>query len=91
MVRLAASVEPEEMVVVTNQKTREEVLCRVVSVKAYPNVKSQVEVEFTQRAPRFWGVNFPPEDWNPAERKRPEKRAGSDAPAETQVPSPVET
>ena len=32
-------------------------------------------IEFMDHpSPRFWGIAFPPEDWNPAERKRSQPR-----------------
>ena len=32
-------------------------------------------IEFMDHpSPRFWGIAFPPEDWNPAERKRAQPR-----------------
>jgi len=29
-------------------------------------------IEFMDSSPGFWGIAFPPDDWNPAERKRTE-------------------
>ena len=31
-------------------------------------------IEFMDSSPRFWGIAFPSEDWNPAERKRSQPR-----------------
>jgi hypothetical protein len=33
--------------------------------------KLEVGIEFSEPSALFWRVNFPPEDWNPEERKRP--------------------
>ena len=33
-------------------------------------------IEFMDHpSPRFWGITLPPEDWNPAERKRAQPRS----------------
>jgi TonB family protein len=60
VVRLSARVTPGQTVVVTNQRTSQELACRVVSVRTYREVKGYAELEFTQDAPSFWGFNFPP-------------------------------
>lgn len=60
VVRLSARVTAGQTVVVTNQKTSQELACRVVSVRTYRDVKGYAELEFTHDAPSFWGFNFPP-------------------------------
>jgi protein TonB len=57
VVRLSASISVGEMVVLTNQQTGADVLCRVAAVKAQPGIQNYVDLEFTQRAPGFWGAN----------------------------------
>jgi hypothetical protein len=47
-----------------------EVQCRVVYRKELEKGRFEVALEFSKPFPRFWGINFPPEDWNPAERKK---------------------
>jgi periplasmic protein TonB len=54
VVRLSAAVTPGELVVLTNNNTRADVICRVTSVKAQPGIQSYVHLEFTQRALDFW-------------------------------------
>jgi hypothetical protein len=55
-----------------NPKTELEAACRVATCEPEKNgSKFVVEVELTQPAPKFWGVVFPPENWDPAERKLP--------------------
>jgi TonB family protein len=46
------------MLVLTNLKSRQDAICRVVKVRSYSNSSSYVEVEFTHRQPGFWGVYF---------------------------------
>ena len=54
VVRLSANLSVGEMVVLTNQQTGADVLCRVAAVKTQPGIQNYVDLEFTQRAPGFW-------------------------------------
>ena len=47
-----------QLVVLTNQQSGADALCRVVNVKAQPGIQNYVELEFTQHAPGFWGDSF---------------------------------
>lgn len=78
VVRLAADAVQGQKVVLTNPRTRQEVLARVVLSRSHPNTKGYAEVEFTQTAPGFWGVSFPSEA---------PSRAASQPPAPTVTPS----
>jgi hypothetical protein len=44
---------------------------RIVNAKSSEEGKTEVGLEFSEPAPRFWRITFPPEDWNPADRKLP--------------------
>jgi len=33
--------------------------------------RAEIGVEFVKPSPLFWRIAFPPEDWDPSERKRP--------------------
>jgi protein TonB len=59
VVRLTASLTPGETVVLTNRATGADVLCRVTSVKSQPGIQHYVDLEFSQRAPGFWGDTSP--------------------------------
>src|ERR1700739_4728042 len=54
VVRLSASVTPGELVVLTNNRTGTDVICRVTNVKTQPGIQNYVHLEFTQRALNFW-------------------------------------
>src|ERR1700730_303958 len=54
VVRLAATVTPGELVVLTNNRTGTDVVCRVTSVKTQPGIQNYVHLEFTQRDLDFW-------------------------------------
>jgi TonB family protein len=58
VLRMSTSVNSGQMLVLTNLKSRQDAICRVVKVRSYSNSSSYVEVEFTHRQPGFWGVYF---------------------------------
>jgi TonB family protein len=62
VLRMATAVNVGQMLVVTNQKTKQDAICRVVKVRAYSNTQAYVEVEFTHRQFGYWGVHFSSED-----------------------------
>ncbi|HXW56864.1 MAG TPA: TonB family protein [Candidatus Cybelea sp.] len=58
VLRMTTPVTSGQMLVVTNLKSRQDAICRVVNVRSFPNMPSYVEVEFTQPQPGYWGVHF---------------------------------
>src|SRR5580704_2939286 len=58
VLRMATAVNAGQMLVLTNLKSRQDAICRVVKVRTYSNAAAYVEVEFTHRQPGFWGVYF---------------------------------
>src|SRR5256885_1521156 len=59
VIRLSSSVAPGQLVFLTNEKTKKEVVCQVVKSKNYRNVSGYVELEFTESVVGFWGMRFP--------------------------------
>src|SRR5260370_29121138 len=57
--RLSSSVAPGQLLFLTNEKTKKEVVCQVVKSKNYRNVSGYVELEFTEPVVGFWGMRFP--------------------------------
>jgi len=84
VVRLTAGLTPGETVVLTNRATGADVLCRVSSVKSQPGVQHYVDLEFSQRAPGFWGDASPAQSAavleTPAAVPRPGVLAAAPAP-----------
>jgi hypothetical protein len=68
---LGSTVQIKPSVLLINKTTRIEVQCRVISLKETEKGKIELGVEFVIPQPRFWGIAFPPEDWNNADRKKP--------------------
>src|SRR5208282_3366143 len=61
VIRLASTVTPGQLLFLTNDKTKKEVVCQVVKSKNYRNVSGYVELEFTEAVAGFWGMRFPGE------------------------------
>ena len=59
VIRMSTSVSVGQMLVVTNLKSRQDAICRVVKVRTFSNLQGYVEVEFTHKQPGYWGVYFP--------------------------------
>jgi len=59
VIRLSSSVSPGQLLFLTNEKTKKEVVCQVVKSKNYRNVSGYVELEFTESVVGFWGMRFP--------------------------------
>jgi periplasmic protein TonB len=61
VIRLSSSVAPGQLLFLTNEKTRKEVICQVVKSKNYRSASGYVELEFTEPVLGFWGMRFPGE------------------------------
>ena len=82
VVRMSTPLNVGQMLILTNLKTRQDAICRVVKVRNYSNSASYVEVEFTHRQPGYWGVYFESDTAEPAvESVSPEAAAAREAPA----------
>src|SRR5258708_589905 len=81
VIRLSASVAPGQLLFLTNEKTKKEVVCQVVKSKNYRNVSGYVELEFTESAVGFWGMRFP------GDRIGPGPLPGSPAPVSSSLAS----
>jgi hypothetical protein len=74
-----------QMLTLKNNKTQEEISCRVVFAHQNPTGKSEVGVEFLKPAPAFWRIAFPPTDWTP---KSPDAKGFTAKPGEKLAPAP---
>ncbi len=59
VIRLGSPVSAGQLLFLTNEKTKKEVVCQVVKSKNYRNVSGYVELEFTESVVGFWGMRFP--------------------------------
>jgi protein TonB len=86
VIRLASSLAPGQLVFLTNEKTKKEVVCQVVKSRNYRSVTGYVELEFTEPALGFWGMRFPSDRLAPAAPAAP---APSAAPATPRAAAPI--
>jgi TonB family protein len=95
VLRMSTAVSASQMLVVTNLKTRQDAICRVLKVRTFSNMQGYVEVEFTHKQPGYWGAIFPGEGPAPSNSAvapvaAPPVVAGSpvtNAPAQNVAPS----
>src|SRR3984957_4898080 len=73
VIRLGSPVSAGQLLFLTNEKTKKEVVCQVVKSKNYKSVTGYVELEFTESVVGFWGMRFPSD------------RIGTQAPASAPV------
>ncbi len=70
LVVLEAHIDPQKPALLVNTKTGTEVQCRIAHRKETEKSRFEIGLEFASPQPKFWGMNFPPEDWDPADRKK---------------------
>lgn len=87
VIRMSTSVNVGQMLVVTNLKSRQDAICRVVKVRTFSNLQGYVEVEFTHKQPGYWSVYFPSE--GPAIANKPTQPAAVEPAAPTIKKMPV--
>jgi hypothetical protein len=63
LLALAMKVKPGVRIFVRNRAIVEDKECRVVRVEQKHDGKSEVGVEFLRPDAKFWGLEFPPDDW----------------------------
>jgi hypothetical protein len=74
LVYLSAIVSEGQKLQMVNSITGEQILCTVSNVTKSAEAKAEWEVgiAFAEQKPRFWGISFPPDDWDRAKRRRSE-------------------
>ena len=70
MVKMTNRVARNQVIAIVNPKTAEELPCTVSFIGQKDAGKLEVGIEFSEPSPLFWRIAFPPEDWDPSERKR---------------------
>ena len=59
VIRLQAAVAQGQLLFLTNQESKREVVAQVTRMRVFRPTNCYVELEFTERAPGFWGLEFP--------------------------------
>lgn len=63
LISLAAAVIAGQQITVANHATQQISDCRVVYLGNAASGKIQMGIEFVKPAPKFWQIDFPPDDW----------------------------
>jgi TonB family protein len=88
VLRISALLAPGQLVFLTNEKTKKEVVCVVVKSKTDGNAVGYVELRFTEPAPGFWGMRFPSDTVLPQAATRPAAPASAPAPPKAAAVAP---
>jgi TonB family protein len=89
VLKMSATLSTGQMVVITNLKSGQDAICRVVKVRPHGNAHSYVEIEFTQRQPGYWGVYFASDGPELAKRVAPAAAAQAAPVASPLAATPV--
>ena len=87
VIRLSSPVAPGQLLFLTNEKTKKEVVCQVVKSKNYKSMSGYVELEFTESVVGFWGMRFPSD--RPAGQAAPTTATTSAAKPSPLPPPPI--
>jgi hypothetical protein len=58
VISLSAAVVPGQLLFLSNEESKREVVAQVARIRAFKPTSCYVEVEFTEPAPGFWGMEF---------------------------------
>src|ERR1700751_1050737 len=83
MIKMTNRVPRAQQVAIVNPKTAEELPCAVSFIGQKNAGKMEVGIEFSEPSPLFWRIAFPPEDWDPSERKRASNTPSPKLPSST--------
>ena len=71
LITLAAKLSQGQLIKIQSNSHPEKQTCRVVYVGPAQDGKTQLGLEFTEPAPHFWHIAFPPEGWTPPAPEKP--------------------
>lgn len=63
LIALATPVVAGQSIIMSNKATNHVQECRVVYLGTAQGGKTQMGIEFSKPSPRFWQIDFPPDDW----------------------------
>src|SRR6516164_10195555 len=72
VIKLNSAMAPGQLLFLTNERTKKEVVCQVLKSKNYRSVSGYIELEFTESAVGFWGMRFPGDRIGPGPQAAPE-------------------
>ncbi|PYT69808.1 MAG: hypothetical protein DMG39_17575 [Acidobacteria bacterium] len=87
VIKLTSSMTPGQLLFLTNERSKKEVVCQVVKSKNYRSASGYVELEFTEPAVGFWGMRFPGDRISPGPQATAETTRPVVASASSSAPS----
>jgi len=90
VIRIATPLTSGQLVFLTNEKTKKEVVCQVVKSKSTGTAAAYVELQFTEASAGFWGLQIPGSSAAPV-APRPAAPAAPVAPKAPAPTAPVAT
>jgi hypothetical protein len=75
LVHLNALVFRSQELLIVNPGTLQQVRGTIAYLGENTPQAREVGIEFLEPSPKFWGITFPPEDWDASERKLPSREA----------------
>jgi len=88
VILLTAAVAPGQLLFVSNEETKREVVAQVTRKRAHRPTDCYVELEFNEPAPKFWGMEFSAATALLPKDKKQEEAAALVASAETTTDEP---
>jgi len=67
LIQLIMKVQVNELLAIKHMRSGEERHTRVVRIGKEAVSQNEVAIEFTEVAPHFWHIDFPPADWRQLE------------------------
>jgi hypothetical protein len=71
LVHLKTPIAQSQQLLIVNPATQQQIHGSVVFLGEEIRSPREIGIEFAAPSPLFWGITFPPEDWDPSERKLP--------------------
>lgn len=75
------ALEIGQLLVLTKPNSQDELRCIVRNLRKTASDTYNIGIEFASESSKFWGMTFPSSDWDPSERKVPQRPAVSNNPA----------
>ena len=87
LLAVSRSVHVGQELLLTDPNSLNQIACHVRNVEEIGPGVNHVGVEFATESDKFWGMTFPSEDWDPAERKLPQRPIRASEPSFRTLPS----
>ena len=91
VIRLAAAVVTGQLLFLTDKRTNSEMVCQVVRKRTFRPTECYVELEFTEPAPHFWGLEIPAKTASPSQLETAQRVESAEATVDDAPAKPTAT